>query len=58
VAAYLAARYLQTLLYGVSAHDPVSFVEVPVMLAAAALAACTVPGLRAMRIDPLKQLRG
>ena len=57
-AAYLAARYLETLLYGVSAHDPVSFVAVPVMLAAVALAACTAPGLRAMRIDPLKQLRG
>ena len=57
-AAYLAASYLETLLYGVSAHDPVSFVAVPVVLAAVALAACTAPGLRAMRIDPLKQLRG
>jgi len=58
VAAYLSARYLATLLYGVSVHDTFSFVAVPVTLAVAALAACTAPGLRALRIDPLKHLRG
>jgi ABC-type antimicrobial peptide transport system permease subunit len=58
LAASLAARYLATLLYGVSAHDAFSFVAVPVTLAAIALAACMAPGLRALRIDPVKQLRG
>jgi len=57
-AAYLAARYLATLLYGVSVHDAFSFVAVPVMLVAVALAACAAPGLRAMRIDPVSELRG
>jgi hypothetical protein len=57
VAAYVAARYLATLLYGVSVHDALSFVAVPVMLAAWRSRRARSPGLRAMRIDPLKQLR-
>ena len=56
-AAYLASRYLATLLYGVSSHDVVSFAATVLILGAVALAACVAPGLRAARIDPLRELR-
>lgn len=56
-AAAAAARFLGTLLYGVSSHDSLSFAAAAVVLGLVALAACTAPALRASRIDPLAQLR-
>jgi ABC-type antimicrobial peptide transport system permease subunit len=56
-AAYVASRSLGTLLYGVSPHDPYSFGATAAVLGLVALAACTAPAMRAMRIDPLAQLR-
>ncbi len=56
-AAWLSARYLQTLLYGVSPHDIVTFAVVAAVVLAIALAACIAPALRAMRVDPLTALR-
>ena len=50
--------YGRSLLYGVSLHDAVSFLAAPITLAVVALAACTAPALRALRIDPLSRLRG
>jgi len=57
VAASLSARYLQTLLYGISAHDVVTFAVVSIVVLTIALAACLAPALRAMRVDPLTSLR-
>jgi len=51
------ARSLSAFLYGVSAYDTVTFVLVPVVLAAVALAACIVPARRAASVDPLIVLR-
>jgi len=48
---------LQYSLFGVTAHDPVTFTIVPVMLAVAALAGVCVPAARAARVDPLVALR-
>jgi predicted permease len=56
-AAWAAARSLTTLLYGVQAADPATFGGVVALLAAVALAACTVPALRAARVDPMEVLR-
>jgi hypothetical protein len=47
----------RTLLYGVSPHDTVSFAAAPFALTALAVAACIAPVVRALRIDPLRQLR-
>jgi putative ABC transport system permease protein len=55
--ALLAARFIQDLLFGVSAYDLATFVGVPLLLLAAAIAGCTVPARRAMRVDPMTALR-
>jgi ABC-type lipoprotein release transport system permease subunit len=57
-AAFLLARQVGSLLYGVTASDPLSFALVPVVLIAVAAAACYAPARRAARVDPLSVLKG
>jgi putative ABC transport system permease protein len=58
VAAALAAtRVIASLLFGVGAGDPATFIAIPVLLAAVSLAACYIPARRATRVDPLAALR-
>jgi ABC-type antimicrobial peptide transport system permease subunit len=49
---------LRTLLYDVSATDPVTFVVVPLLLLATGLLACALPARRAVRLDPMLSIRG
>ena len=56
-AAFVMTRALTSLLFGVSAHDPVTFVFVPVGLMAVAALACYIPARRAIAIDPIIALR-
>jgi predicted permease len=51
------ARILSGLLFGVSARDPLTVAAVALLVAAAGLAACLVPGRRALGVDPLLALR-
>ncbi|HUK52718.1 MAG TPA: FtsX-like permease family protein, partial [Candidatus Binatia bacterium] len=51
------ARFLASLLFGVSGTDPVTFLAVSVIFLAVALAACSIPARRALRVDPLVALR-
>ena len=55
--AVAATRALSSLLYAVSASDPVTFTTIAVLVAAVALAASYLPARRAARIDPVDALR-
>ena len=56
-AAIGVTRYLGSLLYGIRATDPATFVIIAFLLIAVALLACYIPSRRAIRVDPLVALR-
>jgi ABC-type lipoprotein release transport system permease subunit len=55
--ALAAARFLQSLLFGVGVVDPLVIVLASILLAAVALLACFLPARRAARVDPMVALR-
>jgi len=57
IGALSLGRFLQSLLYGVGTMDPVTLAGVSLLLATVALAACLLPAMRALGIDPIAALR-
>jgi putative ABC transport system permease protein len=57
IAALWASRLTASLLFGVAANDPITYITVAVLLTATAAAACYLPARRAMRIEPMAALR-
>ncbi len=55
--AIFAARLVNTFLYGVASHDPLTLVSVCLLLLGVALAACCIPARRATAVDPAAALR-
>ncbi|MCP3101279.1 ABC transporter permease [Myxococcus sp. K15C18031901] len=57
VAAFVLSRYMESLLYGVSGRDPLTFVGFSVLLGSVALIATWLPARRASRVDPLSAIQ-
>ncbi len=55
--AFGLTRLMETLLYEVSATDPVTFIAAPVLLIAISLLATWLPARRASRVNPVEALR-
>lgn len=56
-ASFGLTRLMSGMIYGVSAHDPLTFTGVAILLILIALTACYIPARRAMRVDPIVALR-
>ncbi len=57
IASFALTRLMKTLLFNVSPTDAMTFVIIPLLLTAVALAACLIPAQRATKVDPLQALR-
>ncbi len=55
--AYLLSRFLEGMVFGVSARDPLAYLGLPPLLLGVALLAGTIPARRAARVSPMQALR-
>ena len=55
---FVLVKYLDTLLYGIKAHDWLSFAAVDIIIIIMSLLSCMGPAIRTLRIDPIRSLGG
>ena len=58
VAAYLGARLIGRMLFGLTATDPATFAATMAIEITVTIVACALPAYRAMKVDPMVALRG
>lgn len=56
-AALVLTRFLRSMLFEISATDPLTFGGIAILLTVVALVACYIPARRAMQVDPIRALR-
>jgi ABC-type antimicrobial peptide transport system permease subunit len=56
-AAFAVSRFLSSLLFGITSHDPATFAAVAALLLAVSAAAVLIPARRATKINPVVALR-
>jgi putative ABC transport system permease protein len=57
ISAFACTRLMGSLLFGVTASDPITFIAIAVLIVAVAFLACWLPARRAARINPIEALR-
>ena len=57
IAALVLVRFIESILYGVTSYDPIVLGSAALILGLAAILACLLPALRAVRINPISALR-
>jgi ABC-type antimicrobial peptide transport system permease subunit len=55
--AFVLARYMDSVIFGITARDPMTFVLLPLLLVAVTALACYLPARRAARVDPVAVMR-
>ena len=56
-AAWIVARLMESVLFGIATHDAMTFVVLPVAIVAATLLACALPAMRAARTNPMLTMK-
>jgi ABC-type antimicrobial peptide transport system permease subunit len=56
--AFVLTQLLESVIFGVTTHDPVTFTALPVVVTLTTLVACAIPARRAARVNPVTTMRG